>query len=150
MLQQMPEEGGHLSGGPDAGASGEDGLMTADDVAAMGSREEDWRRTNLLMQTVETHELVGPHLAMEGLLLRLFHEESPRVFAAQRLQFGCTCSPERVEAAMAMYSAKDIGHMTTEDGRVTADCQFCSAHYEFDPAALGFEATRNLDGSERE
>jgi molecular chaperone Hsp33 len=40
--------------------------------------------------------------------------------------------------------------MTTEDGRVTADCQFCSAHYEFDPKALGFEATKNLDGSERD
>jgi len=25
---------------------------------------------------------------------------------------------------------------------VTADCQFCGAHYEFDPETLGFEATR--------
>jgi molecular chaperone Hsp33 len=23
---------------------------------------------------------------------------------------------------------------------VTADCQFCGAHYEFDPRTLGFEA----------
>ena len=30
--------------------------------------------------------------------------------------------------------------MTTDDGKVTADCQFCGAHYEFDPATLGFEA----------
>jgi len=29
--------------------------------------------------------------------------------------------------------------MTTSEGRVTADCQFCSAHYSFDPARLGFE-----------
>lgn len=146
MLQQMPDEGGRA---PDA-PSGADGLMTADDVAAMGSRAEDWSRTNMLAQTVETHELIGPHLAVERLLLRLFHEETPRVFPAQALEFGCTCSPERVEAAMAIYSAKDIAHMTTEDGRVTADCQFCSAHYDLDPAALGFEATKNLDGSDRE
>jgi molecular chaperone Hsp33 len=115
----------------------------------MGSREEDWNRANLLMQTAETHELVGPHLAIENLLFRLFHQETPRVYPAQAVEFGCTCSAERVEAAMAMYSAKDIGHMTTTDGRVTADCQFCSAHYEFDPEALGFEATKNLDGSAR-
>ncbi len=145
MLQQMPDEGGVI---PDA-PSGEDGLMTADDVAAMGSREEDWRRANLLLGTAETHELVGPHLSMEQVLVRLFHEETPRVFAAQDIEFGCTCSPERVEAALAQYSARDIGHMTTEDGRVTADCQFCSAHYEFDPATLGFEATRKADGSAR-
>ena len=30
--------------------------------------------------------------------------------------------------------------MTTPEGIVTADCQFCGAHYEFDPLTLGFEA----------
>jgi molecular chaperone Hsp33 len=151
MLQQMPDKGGQMPDSPgDQGASSEDGLMTADDVAAMGSREEDWNRAILLMRTTETHELVGPHLAIENLLFRLFHEEVPRVYPAQAVGFGCTCSAEKVEAAMAMYSAKDIRHMTTTDGRVTADCQFCSAHYDFDPQALGFEATKSLDGSVRE
>ncbi len=145
MLQQMPDDGGIILDAP----SGEDGLMSADDVAAMGSGEEDWNRANHLMQTVETTELIGPHLAMEGLLFRLFHEEAPRVYAPQALEFGCTCSAKRVVAAMATYSAEDIAEMTTSEGRVTADCQFCSAHYEFDPATLGFEATRNADGSKR-
>src|SRR5690606_26652884 len=138
MIQQMPDEGGRA---PDA-PSGEDGLMTADDVAAMGSREEDWSRVNILLGTMDAHELVGPHVSPEGLLVRLFHEEVPRVFGAQPVEFGCTCSAERVEAAMAQYSAKDIAHMTTEEGSLTADCQFCGAHYEFDPATLGFEASR--------
>ncbi len=146
MLQQMPDEGGRI---PDAPSS-EDGLMTADDVAAMGGCEEDWNRAVMLMQTAETHELIGPHLAMEELLYRLFHEERPMAYPAQAVEFGCTCSAGKVEAALAQYSAGDIAGMTTGDGRVTADCQFCSAHYEFDPAALGFEATKNLDGSARE
>jgi molecular chaperone Hsp33 len=30
--------------------------------------------------------------------------------------------------------------MTTDSGVVTADCQFCGAHYEFDPATLGRDA----------
>jgi molecular chaperone Hsp33 len=124
--------------------------MTAYDVAVMGGREEDWNRATLLMQTAETHELIGPHLAMEELLYRLFHEERPMAYPAQTVEFGCTCTPRRVEAALAQYSAEDIANMTTEDGRVTADCQFCSAHYEFDPEALGLEATRNADGSVRE
>ena len=51
---------------------------------------------------------------------------------------------------MAGYSADEIADMTTAEGRVTADCQFCSAHYEFDPAALGVVAARNRDGPERE
>jgi molecular chaperone Hsp33 len=151
MLQQMPDAGGRIPDRPSGEApTDENRLMTADDVAAMGGREEDWNRASLLMRTVETHELIGPHLAMEGLLLRLFHEEIPRVYQAQAVEFGCTCTPRRVEAALAQYSAEDIADMTTEDGRVTADCQFCSAHYEFDPAALGIEATKNPDGSARE
>jgi len=136
MIQQMPQSGGIV---PDA-PSGEDGLMTADDVAAMGGREEDWNRVCLLAASVEAHELIGPHLSPENLLYRLFHEEEPRVFEAQAVEFGCTCSAQKVEAAMHQYSAKDIRHMTTEDGKLTADCQFCSAHYEFDPLTLGFEA----------
>jgi molecular chaperone Hsp33 len=140
MIQQMPDAGGRDEA-PDA-PSGEDGLMTADDVAAMGGREEDWNRVNMLLATVDAHELIGPRLSPEALLVRLFHEEAPRVFRAQPVRFGCTCSAERVEVAMAQYSARDIAHMTTAEGRLTADCQFCGAHYEFDPATLGFEANR--------
>lgn len=147
MLQQMPDQGGHIPDASPDGPSGEDGLMTADDVAAMGSGAEDWTRANALMRSVETHELIGPHLPMDELLRRLFHQETPRVYPPQPIQFGCTCSADKVEAAMRMYSAKDIRHMTTDDGRVTADCQFCSAHYDFDPQALGFEATKGLDGA---
>ena len=136
MLQQLPQTPAGAQ--PDA-PSGAEGLMTADDVAAMGAaaRAEDWNRVNILAQSVEAHELIGPHVTPEGLLLRLFHEETPRVYPAQAVQFGCTCSAERVEAALAQYSAGDIAEMTTEEGIVTADCQFCSAHYRFDPGALG-------------
>lgn len=143
MLQQLPGHGGHA---PDA-PSGDDGLMNADDVAAMAGaeREEDWARAGHLLSTAEEHELVGPHLAPEALIYRLFHEETPRVWPAQPVRFGCTCSRERVEEALAQYSAKDIASMTTEDGRVTADCQFCSAHYDLDPATLGFEAATGRD-----
>ncbi|MEM8698959.1 MAG: Hsp33 family molecular chaperone HslO [Pseudomonadota bacterium] len=138
MIQQLGQAGEAVIG---EAPSGQDGLMTADDVAAMGAAEEDWTRVNYLLATVDAHELIGPHLAIEGLLTRLFHEEHPRIFTAQDIEFGCTCSAERVEAAMAQYSARDIAHMTNDDGKLTADCQFCSAHYEFDPLTLGFEAS---------
>jgi molecular chaperone Hsp33 len=94
----------------------------------------------MLLNTVEPLELVGPMVHPTDLLVRLFHEESPRVYDAQPVEFGCTCSPDRVRQTMSIYSAKDIATMTTDEGIVTADCQFCGAHYEFDPATLGFEA----------
>jgi molecular chaperone Hsp33 len=35
--------------------------------------------------------------------------------------------------------------MTNDDGRVTADCQFCGAHYDLDPATVGKDA-KGVDG----
>jgi molecular chaperone Hsp33 len=45
-----------------------------------------------------------------------------------------------VVEALHQYSAKDIRTMTTPEGMVTADCQFCGRHYEFKAGDLGFEA----------
>lgn len=106
---------------------------------------ENWSRVNILLDTVDQLELIGPTVAPTDLLLRLFHEEQPRIFDTQPVTFGCTCSEDRVRQSLSIYSAKDITHMTTEDGIVTADCQFCSAHYQFDPKTLGFEATGPAD-----
>ncbi|WP_118138366.1 Hsp33 family molecular chaperone HslO [Oceanicella sp. SM1341] len=137
MLQHMPKASPFAAEQP----GGEDGLLSAADVVS-GEEGENWARVNYLLDTAETHELVGPHVSPDQLLVRLFHEEAPRVYDAQSVRFGCTCSAEKVVGAMAQYSARDIGHMTNEDGNLTADCQFCGAHYEFDPRTLGFEADR--------
>lgn len=141
MLQHMPAVGGQVAA--DAG-SGEGGLLSHTDILA-GAEAENWTRANVLLDTVEELELIGPSVAPTELLLRLFHEEGPRVFEVQPVQFGCSCAPEKVEQAMSIYSAKDIATMTTPEGLVTADCQFCGKHYEFDPKTLGFEGTKAKD-----
>ncbi|MFN4057827.1 MAG: Hsp33 family molecular chaperone HslO [Roseinatronobacter sp.] len=105
--------------------------------------DEDWTRANLLLDTVEQDELMGPDVQPPDLLLRLFHEEGPRVFDPQAVHFGCSCSEDKVRNTLSIYSAKDIRTMTTPEGTVTADCQFCGAHYVMDPATLGFEAQGN-------
>lgn len=138
MLQHMPPVGGSVAA--EAG-SGEGGLLSHADILG-GEEAENWTRANALLDTVEEIELIGPTVAPTDLLVRLFHEEDPRVFDAQVVHFGCSCAPEKVVQAMSIYSAKDIKHMTTPEGVVTADCQFCGKHYEFDPATLGFEATK--------
>ncbi|MEC8795962.1 MAG: Hsp33 family molecular chaperone HslO, partial [Pseudomonadota bacterium] len=110
-----------------------------------GDDEENWNRVNMHLDTVDELELVGPSVHPTDLLVRLFHEEKPRVFDAQPVTFGCTCSEDRVRQSLSIYSAKDIGHMTTDDGKVTADCQFCGAHYVLDPATVGFEGSAPSD-----
>ncbi|MDU8927896.1 Hsp33 family molecular chaperone HslO [Alisedimentitalea sp. MJ-SS2] len=126
MLQHMPKAGEHVQSEAPA--------PVAVDM------NENWSRVNILLDTVEELELIGPVIPPTDLLLRLFHEEAPRVYDAQQVRFGCTCSEDRVRQSLSIYSARDIEKMTTDDGRVTADCQFCGQHYDLDPATVGFEA----------
>ena len=146
MLQHMPKASPFAAG---EGGSGEGGLLAAGDIL-QGEDEENWGRANLLLDTVEEMELIGPSVQPTDLLVRLFHEEVPRVYDPQRVEFGCTCSADKVRQSLSIYSAKDIAHMTTDEGIVTADCQFCGAHYEFDPKTLGFEAVATGDNGSDE
>ena len=132
LLQHMPKASPHAK----QAASGFDGLLAAEDMLD-GADAENWNRALMLLGTVEATELVGPHVGAEQLLLRLFSEEGPRVYPSQPVRFGCTCSSDKVVQTLAHYSVEDIASMTTAEGMVTADCQFCGAHYEFDPQALG-------------
>ena len=138
MLQHMPSVAGSVAA--DQG-SGEGGLLSHMDILA-GVESENWTRANALLDTVEELEMIGPTVTPTELLVRLFHEENPRVFDPQAVHFGCSCGPEKVRQAMSIYSQKDIRTMTTDEGIVTADCQFCGKHYEFDPKTLGFDAPK--------
>lgn len=141
MLQHMPKASPHVTG---EGGSGEDGLLEAEDILT-DDESENWTRANALLDTVGDLELIGPTVTPNELLIRLFHEEAPRVYDPQPVKFGCTCSEDRVRQSLSIYSAKDLTHMTKDDGTLTADCQFCGSHYVFDPATVGFEA--QSDGS---
>ncbi len=117
MIQKMP---GKPIRAPEDGAENQ---LSVADLLGDGEELENWRRVNILLESV-----------------RQDHEETPRVFEPRPLRFGCTCSQDRVRESLSIYSQKDLAHMTTAEGIVTADCQFCGAHYEFDPKSLGFEA----------
>ncbi|MGV6803221.1 MAG: Hsp33 family molecular chaperone HslO [Ruegeria sp.] len=134
MLQHMPKASPFVASGEGTGD-----VLTASDLVD-GAEGENWDRVNILLDTVEDLEMIGPSVAPTDLLVRLFHEEQPRVYEAQSVQFGCTCSEDRVRQSLSIYSARDIEKMTTDEGTVTADCQFCGAHYVLDPKSVGFEA----------
>jgi molecular chaperone Hsp33 len=140
MLQHMPKSSPFAKG---EGGSGEGGLLAPADMLD-GEDEENWRRANLLLDTVEELELVGPSIQPTDLLVRLFHEEGPRVYDPQTVAFGCSCSADKVRQSLSIYPAEDIASMVTSEGIVTADCQFCGAHYEFDPGTLGRDAAEGV------
>ncbi|MEL6979854.1 MAG: Hsp33 family molecular chaperone HslO [Pseudomonadota bacterium] len=143
MLQHLARVGEHVDEASARGVSGREAaeqgaqrLMRAEDVAALDGSEDAWRSAVMKLDTVEMMELIGPHVSPERLLLRLFHEDEPRVFPAQPVAFGCTCSAAKVETLLKSYPVGEIADMA-EDGVIRADCQFCGARYEFPLETLG-------------
>lgn len=126
MLQRLP---------PDADASRI--LVNAEEM------EEDWNRSNILLNSVTKDELIDPTITAQELLLRLFHEEGVRVYDAEKLQAKCRCSEERVLKTLRGFPAEELQDMQIE-GKILVTCEFCSQKYAFDFA----EFLKNSGGTQ--
>lgn len=98
-----------------------------------GEIDDAWREVQALAGTLEPGELMDPTIEPERLLYRLFHEHGVRVFPATPVADECSCSRERIRGILEGFSAEEIAD-STEDGRISVNCEFCSKSYEFEPA----------------
>ena len=103
------------------------------------AEDDAWQEAQALVGTVEDHELIDPQVSSERLLYRLFHERGVRVFDEQPIREACRCSRERIMGMMRTFSPQDRRDMIGEDGRIGITCEFCSRHYELDPAEVEAE-----------
>jgi molecular chaperone Hsp33 len=94
-----------------------------------------WRECEALVNTIDDHELTDPEVPAETLLYRLFHENGPRVFDAMPIVDRCTCSRERIGDMFKTFDPDEVKEMVV-DGKIEVTCEFCSTHYEFDPAEV--------------
>ncbi|AWN54865.1 Hsp33 family molecular chaperone [Methylobacterium sp. 17Sr1-1] len=107
-------------------------------------QEDDaWVEAKSLIATIEDHELVDPTVSSERLLYRLFHERGVRVFEAQGVHEACRCSRERVMGMVRNFSPEERREIVGEDGRIGITCEFCSRHYDLDPAEVEAEIARD-------
>ena len=101
--------------------------------------QDNWRRAKILMDSATENELVDISLGAHDLIWRLFHDEEPRVFEQNQLQFKCRCSRQKIEGALAAYPLDELLAMReAHTGEVGVTCQFCNTHYGFNEADLRF------------
>lgn len=100
--------------------------------------EEDdhfWEHLTVLARTLSAEELFT--LDNETILHRLFHEEDIRLFPAQPVRFGCSCSEQRTGKALIALGREACYELLEEhQGNLAIDCQFCHQRYTFDRTAL--------------
>jgi molecular chaperone Hsp33 len=128
LIQHLPKEGGLA---PVQFSSGDAPEGTEDFV----EDNDDWVKARILLDTVETHELLDPQLTSEELLYRLYHEDGVTVYPALALKRHCTCSEETVASMLRNFSGDDRSDMI-ENGKIKVTCEFCSTPYSFDPATF--------------
>jgi molecular chaperone Hsp33 len=118
MVQQMPEF--------DAGRIDVD----------TEQREDDWRKSVILMASATEAEMLDPTLPDTTLLYRLFHEDRPRQFERRPLMARCRCSRERIDRVLRSIKREELDDLRDKTGRVSVKCEFCSTEYAYDDKDL--------------
>lgn len=113
-----------------------DGGDNPDGSATVQARVEDeWQEARSLVATIEDSELTDPQVPSERLLYRLFHERGVRVYEGTKVADRCACSRDKIFGVLKGFSAEELEH-STENGKISVTCEFCSTHYDFDPAEI--------------
>lgn len=95
---------------------------------------QDFEHLATLTETVTETEMLS--LSPTQLLLRLYHQDNPKVFNPQPIQFQCSCSIEKIQAALKNIGYQSLIQQIDQQGPIQVDCQFCLKPYRFDRAAI--------------
>ncbi len=126
LIQRLPVKGeANLAGGLPGSQDREDGIGAS----------EDFNRISILAATLTHDELLG--LDADTVLHRLFWEEPHTRFVPRTgdngPRFACSCSADRVGGMLRSLGADEVESILAEQGQVEVGCDFCGAHYRFDP-----------------
>jgi len=98
--------------------------------AARGDTDDIWELSKAVMGTLGDDELLDPELAADDLLYRLFHEMGVRRLEPQDVSAKCSCSKQRLLATLKTFDKQARTDMF-ENGKITANCEFCGSDYVF-------------------
>lgn len=97
-------------------------------------RDRDWHHLTLLSDTLSQDEFLGTDA--ETLLMRLFHQESVRLFPGTDMAFACSCSRTRTGAMLVSLGEQELRSLIEEKGSVEVQCEFCHQQYHFDSGQI--------------
>ena len=94
-------------------------------------QKDDWNTATILLSTVKPEELLDSGLALQDVLLRLFHESGVRLFTATQMMSGCRCSEDKLRDVLASFNTQELRDIA-EDGVISMTCEFCKTDHKFE------------------
>lgn len=95
---------------------------------------DGWTRVEALAATLKRAELLS--LSAEELLLRLFHEETIRLFPARTVAYNCPEDWEKVRSLLRALGPSEVYAALHEHGEVVIQDDICNREYRFDARAI--------------
>ncbi len=92
---------------------------------------KEWERVQLLANTLTEKEALT--WGSEELLYKLFSEDIVRLYEPESVQFKCSCGRPRIERTLRALGEEELNSILAEQGKIEVNCEFCGAHYKFDP-----------------
>jgi molecular chaperone Hsp33 len=91
--------------------------------------QDQWEKSEIFVRSCKQEELLSQSLSASEIIFRLFHEDGVRLYDATYLTSKCRCSREKIVNILRSFGENEIVNLEQE-GMVTADCEFCGAHYK--------------------
>lgn len=116
--------------------------LPTDKVQDKQQAEQHFERIQALLNTLEVDEALS--IDAQKILVRLFHDESCRLFESHSVKFGCVCSTEKSLDAVKSLGQDDVDALIAEqheqgNQNLVVDCHFCFQRYEYN-----FDQVRGL------
>ncbi|KPH56732.1 molecular chaperone Hsp33 [Pseudoalteromonas porphyrae] len=89
----------------------------------------DFTHLEALSNTIKDKELL--ELDANTVLTRLYHEDNPRVYEPQAIQFKCGCSREKTITALVNIGQQELLNDVAENGEIKISCHYCLKDYSF-------------------
>ena len=86
-----------------------------------------WDELIAITKTVDADELLNT--SAETLMHRLFWQYPVEQTTEQDVQFGCTCSPQKVADMLKMLGEEEVMDMLNEENHIQVGCDFCGHQY---------------------
>lgn len=90
---------------------------------------EDFAHLEALSNTIKDEELL--ELDANTILTRLYHDDNPRIFDPQPIQFKCGCNREKTMTALVNVGQQTLLDDVEKNGEIKISCHYCLKDYVF-------------------